>query len=143
MAPPPCLYLVASAAPPVLGIMEVVELLQQDGWVVCLLATPTAALWVDVGAIATATGCLVRSEDRAPHEDDRLPRADAVLAAPLTFNTINKWAAGMSDNLALGVLNEVLGAEVPILAVPCVKPGLRAHPAYLPSLARLERQGSP
>jgi hypothetical protein len=34
-----------------------------------------------------------------------VPEADAVLAAPLTFNTINKWAAGISDTLALGLLS--------------------------------------
>lgn len=68
-------------------------------------------------------------------------RVAAVVAAPLTFNSINKWAAGISDSLALGVLNEMLGAAVPIVAAPCVKPLLRKHPAYRESVTRLTNAG--
>ena len=64
-----------------------------------------------------------------------------MVAAPITFNSINKWAAGASDTLALGVLNEMLGTDVPILAAPCVKAVLRTHPAYDESVARLTRFG--
>jgi hypothetical protein len=35
-----------------------------------------------------------------------LPPADAIAVAPATYNTINKWAAGISDTLALGILCE-------------------------------------
>ncbi|MFI9811427.1 flavoprotein [Saccharothrix variisporea] len=131
------LYLVCSAAPPVLRIEGMVELLTRAGWEVVLIATPTAASWVDLDTIGTRTGCLVRVAARPPGEDMSLPRADAVVAAPLTFNTINKWAAGFSDSVALGVLNELLSADVPILAAPCVKALLRAHPAYDESITRL------
>jgi phosphopantothenoylcysteine synthetase/decarboxylase len=64
-----------------------------------------------------------------------------VVAAPITFNSINKWAAGTSDTLALGVLNEMLGTDVHIVVAPCVKPALRKHPAYHESIARLTRAG--
>jgi hypothetical protein len=30
-----------------------------------------------------------------------------VLVAPVTFNTVNQWAAGINDTLALGLLNEL------------------------------------
>jgi phosphopantothenoylcysteine synthetase/decarboxylase len=59
----------------------------------------------------------------------------------MTFNSLNKWAAGFSDTLALGVLNEMLGTGVPIVAAPCVKSVLRQHPAYQPSIARLRSAG--
>ena len=61
--------------------------------------------------------------------------------APITFNSINKWAAGTSDTVALGVLNEMLGTGVPIVAAPCVKAVLRTHPAYEESVARLTSSG--
>ena len=64
-----------------------------------------------------------------------------VLAAPLTFNTANKWAAGINDTLALGILNELLGEQVPIVAAPCVKAALRRHPAYIHSCQLLESYG--
>jgi phosphopantothenoylcysteine decarboxylase len=138
---PRWVYLVVSAAPPVLQIEELVMALGADGWSVCVIATPTAASWIDLDALAAATGCLTQVHARSPREQESLPRADAVVAAPITFNSINKWAAGTSDTLALGVLNEMLGTDVPIVAAPCVKAVLRTHPAYDENIARLTRAG--
>jgi phosphopantothenoylcysteine synthetase/decarboxylase len=134
-------YLVVSAAPPVLRIEELVTALAGEGWSVCLIATPTAASWIDLDALAARTGCLTQVHARSPREQESLPRADAVVVAPITFNSINKWAAGTSDTLALGVLNEMLGTGVPIVAAPCVKAVLRTHPAYEESVARLTSTG--
>ncbi|OXM44132.1 flavoprotein [Amycolatopsis alba] len=137
-----CLYLVASAAPPVLRLKEFVPRLSADGWTVCVIATPTAASWIDLDALAAMTGCVTRVFPRPPRQGEKsLPRADAVLAAPLTFNSVNRWAAGISDTFALGVLNEMLGTDVPIVAAPCVKPALRRHPAYADSVTRLTEAG--
>jgi phosphopantothenoylcysteine synthetase/decarboxylase len=80
----------------------------------------------------------VRITPRTPSEPDPLPDADALLVAPLTFNSLCKWAAGISDTLALGILNESLGLPAPVTAAPCIKKALRVHPAYQPSAARLE-----
>ncbi|WP_418155358.1 flavoprotein [Actinoalloteichus caeruleus] len=136
-----CAYLVVSAAPPVLRIEEFVTALTAEGWSVCVIATPNAASWIDLDAVAAATGCVTRSAMSPPLRQESLPRAEVVVAAPLTFNSINKWATGISDSFALGVLNEMLGVEVPVLAVPCVKASLREHPAYGGSVARLVGAG--
>ena len=138
---PRWVYLVVSAAPPVLRIEELVIALSGEGWSVCVIATPIAASWIDLDALAAQTGCLTQVHGRSPREQESLPRADAVVVAPITFNSINKWAAGTSDTLALGVLNEMLGSDVPIVAAPCVKAVLRTHPAYDESVARLTRAG--
>jgi phosphopantothenoylcysteine synthetase/decarboxylase len=134
-------YLVASAAPPVLSLEEFVTALTGEGWNVIVIATPTAAEWIDLDALAAATGCVMRVHARPPRQQDSLPQADVVVAAPMKFNSINKGAAGFSDTLALGVLNEILGTDVPILAVPCVNPVLRKHPAYDESVTRLTSTG--
>ncbi|AVT36539.1 flavoprotein [Plantactinospora sp. BB1] len=130
MSGQPVLYLVVCAAPPALRIDELIELLLEDGWAVRVIATPTAASWIDREALAQQTGSLVRSERRRPDEPDQLPKADAVLVAPATFNTINKWALGINDTLALGILNEALGLGLPILVSPYAKAALTTHPAY-------------
>ena len=83
----------------------------------------------------------MRVDLRRPDEQDPFPPADAVLAAPLTFNTINKWAAGISDTVALGLLNELLVGGPPIVAVPCAKAALRAHPAYAANIQLLDHAG--
>ncbi|WP_108496248.1 flavoprotein [Promicromonospora sp. AC04] len=130
------LYIIASAAPPVQHLDRLLDVLD-DGWQPCLILTPTAATWVDVDALSARVRGLLRIEPRTPQEPDPLPRADAVLAAPVTFNTLNKWAAGISDTLALGLLNEAIGLDMPVLAAPVIKAALRAHPAYSASTAAL------
>jgi phosphopantothenoylcysteine synthetase/decarboxylase len=64
-----------------------------------------------------------------------------VVVAPATFNTVNKWAAGLADTLAVATLCEACGLGVPVAALPCVADALAAHPAYQDSLIRLRDMG--
>ena len=70
-----------------------------------------------------------------------LPSADAMIVVPATFSTINKWAAGISDTLALGLINEAIGMSLPIVAVPHVNAPLARHPALAASFATLRGAG--
>jgi len=70
-----------------------------------------------------------------------LPPASAFAAAPATFNTINKWAAGISDTLALGLLNEAVGLGLPIVTVPWPNVALARHPAFGRSISTLRGCG--
>ncbi|MEU3452983.1 flavoprotein [Micromonospora sp. NPDC006766] len=135
------LALVVCAAPPVLRIGELIELLQEDGWTVCLTATPTAATWIDREALALQTGYPVRVEWRMPGDPEPHPPATAVAVVPATFNIINKWAQGINDTLALGILNETLGAGIPVHAFPNVKAQLANHPSYDRHLRLLQGTG--
>lgn len=137
----PVVYLIASAAPPVRQLDEPLALLSEAGWSACVILTPTAATWIDPASLEAKTGFPVRVHPRLPDEQDSLPPADAVLAAPITFNTFNKVAAGISDTLAASLLNELLGADVPMVFAPCVKPALRNHPAYQTSSSLLNTCG--
>ncbi|MBA2391458.1 MAG: flavoprotein [Ktedonobacteraceae bacterium] len=116
---------------------------QQAGWEVCVVLTPMATRFVDVAQLAQLTKHPVRSEYKRPEDPDVLPRADALLVFGATFNTINKWALGISDNLALGLLCEYTGLKKPILAIPVVRQGggLDTHPAFSQSLHTLRRYG--
>jgi hypothetical protein len=137
------LYIVAGAAPPVASISGLITAAQRRGWDVCLITTPTAARWLadDLAALATLTGHPVRSAYKLPAEPDVLPPADAMLVVPATFNTVNKWAAGISDTLALGLINEAIGMGVPVVAVPWVSDPLARHPALAASIATLRGAG--
>ncbi|GAT84600.1 flavoprotein [Streptomyces sp. F-3] len=88
-------------------------------------------------AVQEQTGHPVRSAWRTPGEVRPLPPADAIAVAPASFNTINKWAAGISDTLAPGILCEVYGLGVPMAVLPCLNAAQAAHPAYARSLDRL------
>jgi hypothetical protein len=137
----PVLYVIVCAAGPAGNVGVLVEQAQQEGWTVCMVATPNARPFLDVTALEQLTGRPVRVENRAPGEASPLPPADAMLVAPATFNTINKWAAGVSDTLALGLINEAIGLRIPVVAMPFVNSALAAHPAFMSSVQQLRRAG--
>jgi phosphopantothenoylcysteine synthetase/decarboxylase len=56
-------------------------------------------------------------------------------------NTINKWAAGIADTLALGLVVEGVGLGLPIVAIPYTNSAMAAHPAFAESIARLRGWG--
>ncbi len=136
-----CLTLVVCAAPLAERAPEVVRVLLDVGWAVQVAVTPAATDWVDHNAIREVSGAPVASDYRSPGEPKRGTRPDAVVVAPLTFNTLNKWAAGAADNYALGLLNEALGAGLPLVAVPFINDRLWGHPALAPNIEMLTSRG--
>lgn len=135
------LYLVICAAPPCQRIGELIDLLQADEWDVHAIATPTAASWLRLAEIEGQAGRPVLHERRQPDEPSRLPQAHAIAVVPATFNTINAWATGINDTLALGILNEALTSEIPIFASVYAKPSLVSHPAFVGHLRLLRDAG--
>ena len=138
----PVLYVVGCAAPPVLGIHALIEAAQARGWDPCLVLTPAAAHWLEPGIspLTVLTGHPVRSQYRLPGEPDQLPRADAMLVAPATGNTINKLAAGISDTLALGLVNEAIASRMPTAMLASLGHD-QAHPAFPRSVVTLRGAG--
>ena len=93
------LYVLICGSPPSRDVHKLLTLAQGNDWDTCLLATPSALKWIDVAALAELTGHPVRSNYKHPDEVDVLPPPDAVIVAPATVNTINKWGAGICDTL--------------------------------------------
>jgi phosphopantothenoylcysteine synthetase/decarboxylase len=116
---------------------------QKTGWDVCVVTTPHGRRFLNMPRLAELTGHPVRSEYKQPDKPDILPLGDAIVAFPASFNTINKWALGISDTLAVGLLSEYTGLKKPIVAVPCFKTGggLDTNPAFLRSIRMLRRYG--
>jgi phosphopantothenoylcysteine synthetase/decarboxylase len=139
--PPSVLYVIVCAAPAAASVGEFIGLAQDAGWLVRVIATPMGERFIDAGRLAGLTGDRVRTGFRMPDEPDELPSADAVVVAPATFNTVNKWAAGITDTFATGPLCELTGLGVPIVAVPLVKDALARHVAFGRSLEVLREMG--
>ena len=70
-----------------------------------------------------------------------VPEANAIVVAPATFNTINRWVAGITNTVAVGTLCESLGLDAPIVAVPNVNPPLARHPSFRTNLRHLREWG--
>ncbi|MFE9395390.1 flavoprotein [Streptomyces flavidovirens] len=137
----PFLYVVVCAAGVADGVGELITAAQEQGWEVGVIATPQGLGFIDARAVQKRTGRPVRSAWRSPGDPRPFPPADAIAVAPATFNTINKWAAGIADTLAVATLCEAYGSGVRTVVLPCVNPALAAHPAYRQSIERLRGMG--
>jgi phosphopantothenoylcysteine synthetase/decarboxylase len=135
------LYLVISGTPAPEGLPALVMMLQSAGWRVVVFSTPTGVRFADVAELERLTGEPVRWEYRMPGTGTRTPPADLVLACPLSFNSVNKFAHGHADNFAVGLLCEMVGYGVPVVVVPYCKPQLASHPAFVASLETLRGMG--
>ena len=135
------LYVLTCGSPAAGRVSVLVELAQRDGWDVCVVTTPDGRKFVDIQRLEAQTGHPVRSSYKHPDEPDILPPADALVVAPATVNTVNKWAAGIADTLALGLLVEEYGKGLPIVALPFTNREMAAHPAFQESVARLRTWG--
>lgn len=134
------LTVITCAAGPAIAIGKLVGLALGRGWEVQLVATPPALAFFDPAEMERATGNPVRSQYLKPGE----PRSlipDAVVVAPATYNTINKWAQGISDTYALGVLAELTGMSVPIVVLPFVNSALTSRTPYQRSIESLRAEG--
>lgn len=139
--PRPVLYVIACGGRPAGQLPEFVRFAQGEGWDVCVIATPDGTKFLDITQLAELTGHPVRVHYKDPDEPDVLPPPDAFVIAPATFNTINKLAAGISDTLALGLVNEAVGLGLPIVAAPWPSIQLYLHPVFLRSIAALREWG--
>jgi phosphopantothenoylcysteine synthetase/decarboxylase len=137
------LYLIVCGAGAAPEVGRLVAQAQQRGWDVNLIATPAAMDFLDISALEAQTGHAIRSDYQRPADEcgRSLPHADAIIVAPATYNTINKWAQGISDNYALGVLAEAIGLGICVVVLPFVNAALAAHPAFRRSLCELREAG--
>jgi hypothetical protein len=137
----PFLYVVVCAAGIAGDAHQLITAAQEQSWGVGVIATPLGLGLPDTEAVEAQTGYLIRLAWRSPGVPRPLPPADAIAVAPATFNTINKWAVGIADTLALGVLCEAYGLGIPTAVLPYVNTAMAAHPAYGRSLDQLREMG--
>lgn len=119
--------LVVTAAPLARHTRHAYDLLRGAGWTVTICPTADARAWII----------------DPPNRDFQAGRIrpDAVICCPATFNTLNKWAAGINDSPALGVLNDAIGLGTPVLAIPMVGERLGRHPVWNATLTFLGDAG--
>ena len=69
------------------------------------------------------------------------PPPGVVLFAPCSFNSLNKLAQGIADNLALSVAAEAIGRGTPVIVGPSLNQPLLDHPVARASLLTLPTWG--
>ena len=118
--------------------------LVQLGHRVRTVATPSALKFVGAATLEGLSGERVLSDLFEPGsalEHIDLGRwADAVVVCPATANTINRFAAGLSDDLP-GALFLAHDRSKPFLVAPAMNPAMWSHPATRESVCRLAGWG--
>ena len=113
---------------------DLVRLFVKGGHDVVPLVTPGAERFVT----AETFFALAR---RSPSEDlyVHLTRADLLVVAPLTANSLAKLAHGLADNL---VTEAALAHRGPVLLAPAMNPRMWASPATQSNVAALRARGA-
>jgi phosphopantothenoylcysteine decarboxylase/phosphopantothenate--cysteine ligase len=114
------------------------------GAVVDVILTEAAERFVGAATFQALTGRPVLTDMWALPEDGVVghialgARADAVVVAPATANTIARIAAGLSDDL---LTTSLLATRAPVLIAPAMNPLMYEHQATQTNLAALRSRG--
>lgn len=72
---------------------------------------------------------------------DRPRKADLVLVAPATANTISKIACGIDDTPVTSVVSTAFGSNIPIIIVPAMHGSMYNHPIVEENITKLKALG--
>jgi phosphopantothenoylcysteine decarboxylase/phosphopantothenate--cysteine ligase len=124
---------------------EAISQLVQRGHRVRTVATKAALQFIGPATLEGLTGSPVLTElfaSGAALEHINLTRwADAVIVCPATANTINRFAAGLADDLA-GSLFLAHDRKKPFLIAPAMNPAMWSHPATEAAVEKLQQWGA-
>ncbi len=123
---------------------EAVSRLVQRGHRVRCVATEAALKFVGPATLEGLTGRAVLSDAFTPGaalEHINLTRwADAAIVCPATANTLNRFAAGLADDLP-GALFLAHDRAKPWLVAPAMNPAMWSHPATQAAVEKLRGWG--
>src|SRR5438874_8000924 len=134
-------YLIVSGTTTAARAPEILRGLLDLGFTtVIAIPTPNASRVVARRDLADVEGAQVVESYFDLAIRPRPPRG-VVLFAPCSFNSLNKLAHGIADNLALSVVAEAIGRGTPVIVAPSLNQPLLDHPMAQASLRTLPERG--
>ncbi len=134
------IFLFVSGAGSCVVVPRLLELLTKNGRAVYSTLTTNVATVTDPSELMNVTGNLwIRDYGDPPL--DKFPFG-VMLLAPCTFNTLNKVALGIADNLATSMIGDAIGAGCPMVVAPGMNAGQWANPRVAWSISQLEETGA-
>lgn len=131
-----------------IGAVRVVELARElirNGAEVHAVMTDAAKHILHPDALHYATGNPVITEigGRVEHVEfcGLKGRADLLLIAPATANTLGKIACGIDDTTVTSFATTALGSGLPLMLVPAMHESMFRHPAVVENLVKLKSWG--
>ncbi len=131
-----------------IGAVRVVELARElirNGAKVHAVMTDAARHILHPDALHYATGNSVITELRGRVEHVEFcglkGRADILLIAPATANTIGKIASGIDDTTVTSFATTAIGSGIPLILVPAMHESMYKHPAVVENIIKLKTWG--
>ncbi|HUP21977.1 MAG TPA: flavoprotein [Thermoanaerobaculia bacterium] len=138
------IYLVITGAGTARRAPDLLVSLTTLGPTLVVLTTPNAARIVAPRELTLALDGRPGHRVVESYFDDAIlprPPYGLVLVAPCSFDSLNKLALGIADNLALSVVAEAIGRQTPVIVAVSVNPPLWAHPQARRSVETLRSWG--
>jgi phosphopantothenoylcysteine decarboxylase/phosphopantothenate--cysteine ligase len=125
---------------------EIARTLMRHGAEVFTVMSPMAQKIIHPYLMEWATGNAVVTELTGKIEHVALvgehpKKADLVLVAPATANTISKIACGIDDTTVTSVVSTAFGSNTPILIVPAMHQSMYNHPILTENIKKLKALG--
>lgn len=125
---------------------EIARALMRQGADVFAVMSPMAHKIIHPYVMEWATGNAVTTELTGKIEHVALvgeheKKADIVLIAPATANTISKIACGIDDTTVTSVISTAFGSKVPIIIVPAMHESMYNHPIVTENIKKLKALG--
>jgi len=125
---------------------ELARDLMRHGATVIPVLTPEAQKLVTPYAMSFATGqeAITELDGRVQHVTlmgDVKERADLLLIAPSTANTISKIACGIDDTTVTTMATVALGSGVPVLIAPAMHGAMFNNPMVAENIVKLKKVG--
>ncbi len=125
-------------------VPELVRLLRAGGAGVTVVLTRSASWFVTEGTLQTLSQRPVYGDMFRPKTVDGIEhidlarRADLLLVAPATANTLARFAGGLADDLLSTIY---LASDCPVMVAPAMNIVMYQHPAVQANLEILRRRG--
>ena len=133
-------YLLISGATTVHRVPELAEGLRKRYTRIIIAQTPNSKLLVSPLTLTRIPGVQFIEGYMEQAMQPRAPVAPVVFA-PCSFDSLNKLALGIADNLALSIAAEMLGWRQRVVVAVSVNEGLWGHPQTSASITRLRGWG--
>ncbi len=119
------------------------ELIRKGASVFCVMSkSATGIIHPDVLQWASGHDVVTQITGKVEHVKlaGAVPeKADAVVVAPCTANTIGKIANAIDDTAVTTVVTTAFGSGIPIMVVPAMHISMYRHPIVLENLAKLKK----
>lgn len=126
-------------------ICELIRKLVKTNIEVKVVVSPSALEFIGSKTFETLTNSPVYSDTFAPKQDTEhislAEWADLFVIAPITANTISKFALGIADNLITSVFNAYLGSKKPAIIAPAMNTGMLNNPFVQNNIKALKNAG--